>query len=80
MRYSIPQNSCSTLFAGWCDGAGRVVRWWWVTFQCRGVLLIWIIVWQGPTALVVGVGVGGLDIFSLVYYFSLPSPSLWETA
>ena len=25
--------------------AGRVVRWWWVKFfQCRGVLLMWIIV------------------------------------
>ena len=23
---------------------GRVVRWFWVNFQCRGVLLIWIIV------------------------------------
>ena len=23
---------------------GRVVRWCWVNFQCRGVLLIWIIV------------------------------------
>ena len=35
---------------------GRVVRWCWVNFQCRGVLLIWIIVEQGPSALAVGAG------------------------
>ena len=28
----------------------------------------------------VGAGGGGLDIFSLVYHFSLLSPPLWETA
>ena len=33
----------------------------------RGVLLIWIMVGQGPTALAVGAGGGCLDIFSLVY-------------
>ena len=37
---------------------GREVRWCWVNFQCRGVLLIWIIVGQGPTALAVGAGGG----------------------
>ena len=31
-----------------------MVRWCWVNFQCRGVLLIWIKVGQGPTALAVG--------------------------
>ena len=35
---------------------------------------------QGPTVLAVGAGGGCLDIFSLVYQFSLLSPSLWETA
>ena len=44
------------------------------------VLLIWIQVGQGPTALAVGTGGGCLDIFSLVYHFSFLSPSLWETA
>ena len=39
-------------------------------FQCRGVLLIWIRVGQGPTVLAVGAGGGCLDIFSLVYHFS----------
>ena len=51
-------------------GGGRVVRWCWVNFQCQGVLLIWIIVGQGPTALAVGAGGGCLDIFSLAYHFS----------
>ena len=48
--------------------------------QCRGVLLIWIIVGQGPVALAVGAGGGCLDIFSLICPFSPLSPSLWETA
>ena len=57
------------------------MRWCWVNFQCRGVLLIWMKVGQGPSALAVGAGGGCLDIFSLVYhYFSVLSPSLWETA
>ena len=41
---------------------------------------IWIPVGQGPTALAVGAGWGCLDIFTLIYPFSLLSPSLWETA
>ena len=57
-----------------------MVRWCWINFQCRGVLLIWIIVGQGPTALAGGAGGGCLDIFSLVYHFSFLTPSLWETA
>ena len=61
-------------------GGGRVVRMCWVNFQCRGVLLIWIIVGQGPIALAIGAGGGCLDIFSLIYHFSFLSPSLWETA
>ena len=51
----------------------------WVNFQCRGVLLIWTIVGQGPIALAVGAGGGCLDIFSLVYLFSF-FLRLWETA
>ena len=35
---------------------GQVVRWCWVNFQCRGVLLIWVRVGQGPTW-------GCMDIF-----------------
>ena len=52
----------------------------WVNFQCWGVLLIWIIVGQGPIVLAVGAGGGCLGIFSLIYHFSFLSPSLWERA
>ena len=55
---------------------GRVVRWSWVNFQCRGVLLIWVIVGQGPTA--VAVGAGGV-VRSCLLSTSL-SPSLLEAA
>ena len=41
---------------------------------------ILITVGQGPTALAVGAGGGCLDIFILIYPFSLLSLSLWETA
>ena len=37
----------------WKRGDG-VVRRYWVNLQCRRVLLIWIIVGQGPIALAVG--------------------------
>ena len=40
-----------------------MVRRCWVNFQCRSVLLIWMIVGQGPIALAVGAGGGCLDIF-----------------
>ena len=66
----------STNRRGW---GGRVVRWSWINFQVRGVLLVWIRVGQGPTALAVGAGGGCLDIFTLVYPSSFLSPSLWET-
>ena len=56
-----------------------MVRKCWINFQCRGVLLIWIIVGQRPTALAEGAG-GDLDIFSLIYHFSLLCPSFWEMA
>ena len=41
---------------------------------------IWIIVGQGPTALAIGAGGGCLGFFSLVYYFSFLTPSLWGKA
>ena len=49
-------------------GGGRVVRWCWVNFQCRSVLLIWIIVGQGPIALAIGTGGGLFGHFSLIYH------------
>ena len=62
------------------NGGGRVVRWCWVNFQCRGVLLIWNRVGQGPTTLAVGAGGGCLDTFILLCLFCSLSLSLWETA
>ena len=59
---------------------GWMVQWCWVNFQCRGAFLIWLIVGQGPSALAVDADGGCLDIFTLVYLFSLLSSSLWETA
>ena len=41
--------------------------------------IILITVGQGPIALAVGAGRGGLDIFTLIYPFSFLSPSLRET-
>ena len=54
--------------------------WLWVNFQCQGILLIWITVRQRLTVLAVGAGGACLNIFSLVYHFSLLSPSFWEMA
>ena len=52
-----------------------MVRRCWVNFKCWGVLLIWIIVEQGPIVLAVGAGGGCLDIFfshlSFLFSFSL---------
>ena len=57
-------------------GGGRVERICWVNFQCWDVLLVWMIVGQGPIVLAIGAGGGGLDIFSLMYLFIFLSPSL----
>ena len=53
------------------DGrGGRVMQRCWVNFQCQGILLIWIIVGQGPIALEVGAG-GVVCTFFLSSVFSL---------
>ena len=49
--YPIKQTDIQTI-----QGGGRVMRRCWVNFQCRGVLLIWITVGQGPVVLAVGAG------------------------
>ena len=51
-----------------------MVRWFWVNFQCRAVVLIWIIVGQGPSALAVGAGEGLFGHFCahLSFLFFLP--------
>ena len=50
----------------------------WGNLQCRGILLIWIIIEQGPIALIVDLGGGCLVFFFLVYLFSFFSPSLGD--
>ena len=64
-KYLIPKYAVGTH-----PRDGRVVRWCCVNFQCPGVLLIWIRVGQGPSALAVGAGGGCLDTF-LSSVFSL---------
>ena len=51
-----------------------MVRWCWVNFQCRGVLLIWMIVGQGPVAFAVDADGGCLDILlsSIISLFFFP--------
>ena len=60
---------------GWSDDAMVLGK-----LPVSGRPTILITVGQGPTALAVGAGGGCLDIFTLIYLFSLLSPSLWETA
>ena len=60
-------------------GGGRVVRWCWVNFQCRGVLQFGYSRARAYCACS-RCGWGCLDIFTLIYPFSPLSPSLWETA
>ena len=59
-------------------GCGREVRWCWVNFQGRDVLLILLILGQGPTALTVGAGGCCLDIFTLIYHLFSFSLSLGD--
>ena len=59
-------------------GDGRVVRWCWVNFQCRGVLQFGYSRARAYCARS-RCGWGCLDIFTLLYPFSPLSPSLWET-
>ena len=56
-----------------------MVRWCWVNLTVPGRPTILITVGQGPIALAVGAGRGGLE-FLLSSILSPLSPSLWETA
>ena len=62
-------------FSGWSSGAKVLGK-----PSVPGRPTIWINVGQGPIALAVGAGGGCLDIYTLIYPFFPPSPSLWETA
>ena len=64
----------------WGGRGCRVVRWCWVKFQGRGVLLSWVIVGQVPTVFAVGAGGGCLAIFFLSSIISLFFLPIWKTA
>ena len=50
----------------------------WVQFQCRGILLIWIIVVKGPTVLVVGADGVVWTFFSHLSFLSSFSLSMGD--
>ena len=52
------------------DTIAGVVRWCWINFQCRGVLLICNVEGQGPAALTVVAAWGCSEIFTLIYCFA----------
>ena len=58
---------------GWSGGAMVLGK-----LPVPGRPTIWMIVGQGPIALAVGAGGGGLDIFTLLYPFSSFSLSLGD--
>ena len=58
---------------GWSGGAMMLGK-----LPVPGRPTIWITVGQGPIALAVGAGGGGLDIFTLIYPFSSFSLSLGD--
>ena len=58
--------------------AAGVVRWYWVNFECRGVLPIWNTVGQGPIAHAVGAGGGCWTFFSRLSFLSFFSLSLGD--
>ena len=70
-----PRNICYLSIWGWSGGAIVLGK-----LPVPGRPTILIKVGQGPIALAVGAGGGGLDIFTPIYPFSPLSPSLWETA
>ena len=60
---NVPQEAEGNNPSPSIEGDGRVVRLCLENFQCRGVLLVRIIVGQGPTVLAVGADGGSLDVF-----------------
>ena len=71
-RLLLPQGKSTYCFLTSRVG-GRVVRWSWVNFQCRCVVLIWMIVRQGPILLAVGADGGCSDILlSIISLLFLP--------
>ena len=53
-------------------GCGRVVQWCWVNFQCRGVLLIWIIVRGAVCRSISGLGRSNV-VLNCKFYIGIPA-------
>ena len=64
--YCLHKSGLLLCLPGWSGGATVLGK-----LPVPGRPTIWIIVGQGPTVLAVGAGGVCLDIFSLVYHFSL---------
>ena len=73
MQYTINTHYTTSTLRGWSGGAKVLDK---LPVPRRPTILI--TVGQGPTALAVGAGGGGLDIFTLIYPFSSLSPSLGD--
>ena len=72
--YYVSKSKRHRAYRGWSGGAMVLGK-----LPVPGRPTILITVGQGPIALAVGAGGGGMDIFTLIYPSPL-SPSLWETA
>ena len=75
LGFLLPSHSRITL----ARVVGRPRAWWGWLGEAKvlgklSVLLVWMIVGQGPIALAVGAGGGCLDIFSLICLFSFFLP------
>ena len=72
--------SISEKLVGGCLGQAMVLG----SFQCRGVLLLWHMVGQGPAVLAAGAGRVGCFFFliflSCLSYLPFLMPHLWEMA
>ena len=73
LKYRLLICEDKILSRGWSGGAMVLGK-----LPVPGRPTILITVGQGPIALVVGAGVGGLDIFTLIYPFSSFSLSLGD--
>ena len=73
-RITVLKNNTVPCLRGWSGGAMVLGK-----YPVPGVLLIWIRVGQGPTALAVGTGGSCLDIFlsSIISLFFLPLFGRW---
>ena len=62
-------GSSVNCFLSNAGGEWQMVRRCWVNIQCRGVLLIWMVVGKGPIALAVGASGVDWHVFFLFSFF-----------